>query len=65
MGFFPGGLGLRELLAAAIGPIVALPAASALLATGVDLLIQLPILAIAALTLTVIPAAEADPGPET
>jgi uncharacterized membrane protein YbhN (UPF0104 family) len=55
VGFFPGGLGLRELLAAAIGPLVDLPAAAALLVTGLDRLIALPILALVAMVLAAMP----------
>jgi uncharacterized membrane protein YbhN (UPF0104 family) len=40
---FPGGLGLREALAAAIGPLVALPAAVAAVAAAVDRLLGLPV----------------------
>jgi hypothetical protein len=43
VGVFPGGLGLREALAAAIGPLVALPAAVAAVAAAVDRLLGLPV----------------------
>jgi len=45
IGIFPGGLGLRELVAAGISPLVDLPAAVGLLAVAVDRLIGLPLLA--------------------
>jgi hypothetical protein len=51
LGFFPAGLGVRELFAAAIGPLVDIGAAPALLASGIDRLVALPILAVVALVL--------------
>jgi len=48
VGIFPGGLGLREVLAAALAPLVGLPAAVGLLAVAVDRLLGLPVLAAAA-----------------
>lgn len=45
-GVFPGGLGIRELLAAGIGPLVGLPAAVGLLAAAVDRIAGLAVLAI-------------------
>jgi uncharacterized membrane protein YbhN (UPF0104 family) len=44
VGIFPGGLGIRELLAAGIGPLVGLPASVALAATAVDRLTALVVL---------------------
>jgi uncharacterized membrane protein YbhN (UPF0104 family) len=44
----PGGLGLRELSAAAIGPLVGLPASVSLLAVALDRLLSLAVLAVAA-----------------
>lgn len=43
-GIFPGGLGLRELLAGLISPLVGLPAALGLLATAVNRLVEYAIL---------------------
>ncbi len=48
VGVFPGGLGLREALAAAIGPLVALPAAVAATASAVDRLLGLPVVLVSA-----------------
>jgi hypothetical protein len=45
VGFLPAGLGVRELLAAGIGPIVGLPAAVSLVATAVDRVLGLVVLA--------------------
>jgi uncharacterized membrane protein YbhN (UPF0104 family) len=45
VGFLPAGLGVRELLAAGIGPLVGLPAAVSLVATAVDRLLGLVVLA--------------------
>jgi uncharacterized protein (TIRG00374 family) len=44
----PGGLGLREVSAAAIGPLVGLPASVSLVAVALDRLLSLAVLAIAA-----------------
>lgn len=49
VGFFPGGLGIRELLAAGIGPAVGLSAAAGLLAAAIDRLVQLVVLTPASL----------------
>ncbi len=46
-GVFPGGLGLREALAAAIGPLVSLPAAVAAAGASIDRLLGLPIVLVA------------------
>ena len=45
VGFLPAGLGIREVLAAGIGPLVGLPAAVSLVATAVDRLLGLVVLA--------------------
>ncbi len=45
LGFFPAGLGVRELLAAVIAPVVGLPAAVGLVVTAVDRVIGLGIFA--------------------
>jgi uncharacterized membrane protein YbhN (UPF0104 family) len=47
-GFFPGGLGATEALSAAVGPLVGLPAAVALVAAAVDRIIGLAVLAVLA-----------------
>jgi hypothetical protein len=46
VGILPGGLGLREVLAAALAPLVGLPAAVALFAVSVDRIIGLTGLAL-------------------
>jgi hypothetical protein len=65
LGFFPAGLGVRELFAAAIGPLVDVAAAPALLASGIDRLVALPILAVVAVGLALAarrePEAESEP----
>ena len=45
VGFLPAGLGVREVLAAGIGPVVGLPAAVSLVATAVDRVLGLVVLA--------------------
>jgi Lysylphosphatidylglycerol synthase TM region len=52
LGFFPAGLGVRELLAAAIGPAVGLPASVSLVVTAVDRVCGLIVLAIMASALS-------------
>ncbi len=64
LGFFPGGLGIRELLAAAIGPLVHIPASAALLAAGLDRLVSLPVLALVASFLAARREKTAPPEPE-
>jgi uncharacterized membrane protein YbhN (UPF0104 family) len=64
LGFFPGGLGIRELLAAAIGPLVDIQASAALLAAGLDRLVSLPVLAIVAGILAIRGERAASPEPE-
>ncbi len=48
IGVFPGGLGIRELLAAAIAPTVDLPAAVGLAGTAVDRLVGVAVLSVLA-----------------
>lgn len=48
IGLFPGGLGLREVLAGALGPVIGLPPAAGVLGAAVDRLIGLCILTTAA-----------------
>lgn len=36
VGFFPGGCGIRELIAAGLGPVASLPAATSAVAVGLD-----------------------------
>jgi hypothetical protein len=52
LGFFPAGLGVRELLAAAIGPAVGLPASVSLVVTAVDRVCGLLVLAVMATALS-------------
>jgi len=51
VGFLPAGLGVREVLAAGIGPLVGLPAAVSLVATAVDRVLGLVVLAAISLVL--------------
>jgi uncharacterized membrane protein YbhN (UPF0104 family) len=51
LGIFPGGLGIRELLAAGIGPLVGLPASVGLAATAVDRLTALVVLVLTSVVL--------------
>lgn len=53
-GFFPGGLGLRELLAAGISPVVGLPAAVGAVGTVVDRAVSLAMLSIVSLAFLVL-----------
>ncbi len=48
-GFLPGGLGLREVLAAGLSPVAGLPASLGLLATAIDRVIGLAVLGLASL----------------
>ena len=52
IGLFPGGLGLREALSAALAPILELPAAVGAVAATFDRLLGLPVVIIAALLLS-------------
>ncbi|MDP8958630.1 MAG: hypothetical protein M3N51_05375 [Actinomycetota bacterium] len=62
-GFFPGGLGIRELLAAGISPLIGLPAAAGLLAAAADRLVGLAVLGVlAAIVLAALPASDAEVG---
>ena len=47
IGFFPGGLGLSEILAGAISPLVDLPVAVGVLTSGIDHLLHIAVLAAA------------------
>lgn len=42
-GFFPEGMGIRELVAAGVSPLVGIPAATGLVATGIDRIAAFPI----------------------
>jgi hypothetical protein len=64
VGFLPAGLGVREVLAAGIGPIVGLPAAVGLVATAVDRLLGLVVLAAIAGVLVATGAGTPDLAPE-
>jgi uncharacterized membrane protein YbhN (UPF0104 family) len=55
VGFFPGGLGLREVAAGAIAPLVDLPAAAGVVAVAVNSVISLPAVALLALVLALLP----------
>lgn len=54
LGVVPGGVGVREALAAGIGPVVGLPAAVSLIATAFDRLADLVVVGLAAVAITVI-----------
>ena len=58
-GVFPGGLGLREALSAALAPILDLPAAVGAVAASFDRLLGLPVVMVAALVLSRRPTAAA------
>jgi hypothetical protein len=62
-GVFPGGLGLREALSAALAPILDLPAAVGAVAASFDRLLGLPVVVVAALVLSRRPS-EAAPQPQ-
>ena len=53
-GIFPGGLGLREIIAGALSPLVGLPVAAGVLGAVIDRLIGLIVLAIATLIVIVV-----------
>jgi len=53
LGFFPAGLGVREVIAGALAHLVGDTAASGVLASGLDRLVSLPVMAVIALTLAV------------
>ncbi len=53
-GVFPGGLGLRELIAGVLSPLVGLPVAAGILGASFDRLIGLLVLALAATAVTLI-----------
>lgn len=52
--FFPGGLGIRELLAGATGPLVALPAATSLVVSVIDRIGWTAMLGVAAIVLSIV-----------
>jgi hypothetical protein len=53
LGIVPGGVGVREGLAAGIGPVVGLPASVSLVATAFDRLADLAVVGLAALAITI------------
>ena len=53
IGIFPGGLGLRELIAAGISPLVSLPASVGLVAIALDRLVALAVMSVVTLVLAV------------
>src|SRR5258708_34231260 len=55
LGIAPGGVGLREALAAGIGPLVGLPASASIVATAFDRIPDLAVGGAAAGRLTVLP----------
>lgn len=64
IGIFPGGLGLREVIAAGISPLVSLPASVGLLATAIDRLVALAMMTLVTLGLVVL-AKTGNRSPET
>lgn len=54
MGVFPGGLGLRELLAGGVSSLVAMPPATGVIASAVDRIIGLSVLGCAAIAATLV-----------
>jgi hypothetical protein len=60
VGFFPAGLGLRELLVAGISPIVGIAASAGLTGAIVDRFFRMVLLAAVAIWLSIRPGAEAD-----
>ncbi|MDZ7678645.1 MAG: hypothetical protein U5K29_08835 [Acidimicrobiales bacterium] len=60
IGILPGGLGVRELLAGAIAPLVGLAASVGVIGSAVDRLIGLPALAVMALAVSARPPPDAD-----
>ena len=48
IGFFPSGFGIRELISGALSRLVGDPASSGLLASGLDRLVSLPVMAVMA-----------------
>ena len=53
LGVVPGGVGVREALAAGIGPVVGLPASVSLVATAFDRLADLVVVGLAAVAITI------------
>ena len=54
IGIFPGGLGLREVIAAGISPLVSLPASVGLLATAIDRLVALAMMTLLTIALAIV-----------
>ncbi len=68
IGFFPAGLGVREVISGGLASLVGDTAASGVLASGLDRLVSLPVMAGIALLLALtghrlVPPAEVDPEP--
>lgn len=53
-GFFPGGFGLREVLAGGVGPLVGIPAAVGVVVAAIDRIIGLIVLTLVAVTFVVL-----------
>jgi len=69
IGFFPAGLGAREVIAAGLAGLVGDTAASGALASGLDRLVSLPVMALIALALALtghrlLPDVQPEPEPE-
>ena len=54
LGIAPGGVGLREALAAGIGPLVGIPASASIVATAFDRIADLAVVGAAAIVLTIL-----------
>jgi uncharacterized membrane protein YbhN (UPF0104 family) len=65
LGIAPGGFGVREAIAAGIGPIVGLPASVSLVATAFDRIADLIVIGIASLVILVVTRREARRDPAT
>jgi hypothetical protein len=50
----PGGVGIREALAAGIGPLVGIPVSASIIATAFDRIADLVVVGIAAIVLTIV-----------
>jgi hypothetical protein len=67
IGFFPGGLGLSEVLSGAISPLIGLPVTVGVLTSGIDKLLHIGVLAAAFMTVVVLLGRRRSPevAPET
>jgi hypothetical protein len=61
LGIVPGGVGVREALAAGIGPVVGLPASVSIVATAFDRIADLVVVGLAAVAITIVTHRAGDP----